>query len=210
MCNLVRTTGRAAVVVVMVLAVTSVGAQSSKPKTSTNNSPTKERHSKDEIAEWVISRATFDSCPGGGCRSQFSTSISKSSDACTLHVATRFIAPTDDPTDPNHLTSDSQEYRLPLATINPERIETGKAGEGNYLWPILFFYATNEKENLSITTSVDNYFSQGQSQHLYTDTTNKGVATFYVKDDEMAKRLTNAFKDLIVQCGGRPDKKEIY
>jgi hypothetical protein len=209
MCNLVRTTGRAAFVVVMVLAVTS-GAQSSKPKTSTNNSPTTERHSKDEIADWVISRATFDSCPGGGCRSQFSTSISKSSDACTLHVTTRFLAPTDDPTDPNHLTSDSQEYQLPLASITPERIETGKYGVGNYLWPILFLYTTNEKETLNITTAVDNYFTHGQSVHLYTETTNKGVATFFVKDDEMAKRLINAFKDLIAQCGGKPSKKEIY
>jgi hypothetical protein len=31
-----------------------------------------------------------------------------------------------------------------------------------------------------------------------------------VKDEEMGKRVVSAFKDLVVQCGSKPDKKEIY
>jgi len=199
-------------VVVLLAAYCFSQSSQAHSKSSKADSISKQKHSNDEIADWIISRANFSSCEGS-CYPRFSTSVSKVHDACTLQVQTSELMYGPPPDDKSHQQIESYVYNLPLATINPDRIETGTSGHPDAQWVAIFVHTTNDKPTLTITTKYVNLeFEEGKMQQYPIDQGSNSVpaASFYVKDDAVAKRLTNAFKDLITQCGGKPDKKEIY
>jgi hypothetical protein len=221
---------RAALILVM---VASAWAQSSKPKASTNNQPAKDKHSKDEIAEWIISHATFD-------YQVFSTSVSKSPDACTLHIKTHYHARFPPPDDPSprdarikEWLTQEDEYQVPLATVDAEEIALVTEVDGLpqvlgspnspdfHCNPCASLYLTtiNKKDTLTASEfrevlTIDGGHAHSQPQRW--GPLSYSSAEFSVTDVEMGKRMMNAFKDLVVQCGGKPpkpaepEKKEIY
>jgi hypothetical protein len=227
--------------IILAIAVVPSVAQSSKPKPSTSNLPAKQKHSNDEIADWIVSRATFNDDA-----SPFSTSVSKSPDACNLRITTKYLKNVEQPVPADQFHpqgrlwvvrfDEEAEYQVPLASINPRRISSGNNGAKNVLttcspmtgvtWnphfensPTVVLHTTNDKGAVQCTSfHTQNMLDDFEAKYFPVKSGPGSIdsAEFYVKDEEIAKRIVNAFKDLIAQCGGAPDKaakppnKDIY
>jgi len=223
-----RNLGRKTIVMIASLIVAVVGAsavaQSSKPKPSTQNSARKEKHSNDEIADWIISHTTIPGPIYGeeGRASTLQTVVTKYPDACTLRIKTTY-----DDFFPHEKIRDvmfqhmERDFKVPMASIDLDRLDW-MSGEGacprtssappGFVCTRIDLWSRDDKPSFFVFLGkVDNGIPQGKEINEPTD-----YVHFWVQDAAMAKRMFTALTDLVMQCGGKPakppepEKKEIY
>ena len=204
---------RVALFLGMALALASAAAQNPKPKTSTQNSVDKQKHSSDEIADWIISHATIEGMitrkhgwiPGPR------TVVTKYPNACTLRIKTTYSDAL-----PEENRELEEDFKVPVASIDLDKLAWQSGGlcaiGMETVCTRIVIEATNDKQPFYVFRSYDSGVLDGRTREVIPPRVNESRNSewFYVQDDAMAKRLVAALTDLIVQCGGKPPKKEIY
>jgi hypothetical protein len=218
------------IVMIACLIVAVVGAstvaQSSKLKPSTQRSAPKEKHSNDEIADWIISHSTIEGVipyewsDGTSGVAYARTVVTKYPDACTLRIKTTYE-------DDAHYNDGRPwplvtelDFKAPMAGINVDKLGwTDGGGVCHAGFPaactVILMTSRDDKQLFYVFRSYDSGWLSGETGKPSPPLINELQKSewFYVQDKAMANRMVSALTDLVVQCGGKPpqpSKKEIY